>query len=56
MIFSMAFAFLFKVIYTICIRYKVAMAQIVPTSFHNICLFITTCELLNLKCIAHTFA
>ena len=33
-------------------RYELAPAQIVPTSWHNICSFVATCELRGLACSA----
>jgi len=36
-------------------KYELALAQIVPTSWHNICSFIVTCELCGLTCLARAF-
>ncbi|KAJ8428571.1 LOW QUALITY PROTEIN: hypothetical protein Cgig2_021629 [Carnegiea gigantea] len=36
-------------------KYELAPVQIVPTSWHNICSFITTCELHGLTCSARAF-
>jgi len=33
-------------------KYELALAQIVPMSWHNICSFIATCELHSLTCSA----
>ncbi|KAJ8436373.1 hypothetical protein Cgig2_032194 [Carnegiea gigantea] len=35
---------------------KLAPVQVVPTSWHNICSFITTCELHDLTCTARAFS
>lgn len=37
-------------------RYELAPAQIVPTSWHNICSFVATCELRGLACSARAFS
>ena len=37
-------------------RYELAPAQIVPTSWHNICSFVATCELRGLTCSARAFS
>jgi len=37
-------------------QYELARAQVVPTSWHNICSSIATCELRNLTCSARAFS
>ena len=37
-------------------KYKLAPAQVVPTSWHNICSFIATCELRGLTCSTRAFS
>jgi len=37
-------------------KYELAPAQIVPTSWHNVCFFIATCELRDLTYSARAFS
>ena len=37
-------------------KYELAPMQVVPTSWHNICSFITICELRGLTCMAQAFS
>ena len=37
-------------------KYELAPTQVVPTSWHNICSFITTCELCGLTCTTRAFS
>ncbi|KAJ8441233.1 hypothetical protein Cgig2_033957 [Carnegiea gigantea] len=46
---------LHPVIVDILTRHELAPTQIVPTSWHNICSFIATCELRSLTCTARAF-
>ncbi|KAJ8434359.1 hypothetical protein Cgig2_031605 [Carnegiea gigantea] len=46
---------LHPVIVEILDKYKLALVQIVPMSWHNICSFVATCELRGLTCTGHTF-
>ena len=36
-------------------KYELVPAQVVPTSWHNVCFFIVTCELCGLSYIGHAF-
>ena len=36
-------------------KYELALVQVVPTSWHNICSFIATCELRGLTCSTRAF-
>ncbi|KAJ8433142.1 hypothetical protein Cgig2_007106 [Carnegiea gigantea] len=47
--------FLHPVIMEILNKYELAPAQVMPTSWHNICSFIATCELRGLTCSAWVF-
>jgi len=47
---------LHPVIREILIKYELASALVVPTSWYNICSFITTCELRDLPCSARAFS
>jgi len=47
---------LYLVIEEILNKYELAPAQVVPTSWHNICSFIATCELHGLTCTARAFS
>jgi len=47
---------LHSVIEEILNKYELVPAQVVPTSWHNICLFIVTCELRGLTCSARAFS
>ena len=46
---------LHEVILEILNKYELAPTQIVPTSWHNICFFIVTCELTKLAGIVRAF-
>ena len=46
---------LHEIICIICNRYNLAITQIVPTLWRNICSFITTCELYKLEYLAKAF-
>jgi len=37
-------------------KYELTPTQVLPTSWHNICSFITTCELHDLTCSARAFS